>query len=133
MATVLSDKNRYIDNEFISFSLGYTSIDTLDPQHLGSKTEAVIYLYNSEGATVGIIKFQERQPPLPNTIRPNTDTASHIPYIPEISFHISRFNDIMNILRYQKPLRFRYDLITVTGQINSGTEAIGQQEGITSQ
>jgi len=46
-----------------------------------------------------------------------------------IRYHIDRFNDIINILRYEKPLKIYIDTESLIGGISTGTsEPVGEQE-----
>ena len=46
-----------------------------------------------------------------------------------IRYHIDRFNDIINILRYEKPLKIYLDTESLIGGISTGTsEPVGEQE-----
>jgi hypothetical protein len=122
MATRTASQLNYIEKEFDSFLVTYSSLDLGDPANSGTKCMAYIACYDKE-QLVGFIKFHERQhPPI------NSHRGSHPNYILVINFHISRFNDIINILRYNKPLSLSFDLIKLEGAVNSGFESIGQEE-----
>jgi hypothetical protein len=48
-----------------------------------------------------------------------------------IHFPISRFNDVIGILRYEKPLRIQFDTSKLEGYIQTKEmELIGEQEGV---
>jgi hypothetical protein len=45
--------------------------------------------------------------------------------------HLSRFNDVIGILRYEEPLRMFFDDVKKEAYINTGTlEPRGEQEGV---
>jgi hypothetical protein len=49
----------------------------------------------------------------------------------QLCYEIKRFNDIITIMRYEKPLTIWADSVTGGGMVSSGTtELIGQQEGV---
>jgi hypothetical protein len=48
-----------------------------------------------------------------------------------IHFPISRFNDVIGILRYEKPLRIQFDTSKLEGYIQTKEmELVGEQEGV---
>jgi hypothetical protein len=112
----------YIERGFDSFLLDYDSLNLDSPEITGTKPDALITCYD-KNELVGIIRFYDRQPPPANSYR-----GVHDPHI-NINFHISRFNDIINILRYQKPLILWFDLRkSDAGLASAEQESTGQQE-----
>ena len=87
--------------------------------------EATIYLYNDE-KYVGRIVLMNDDSPLP-------DNGMFAPFeTPQPSIHwpISRFNDLVNILREEKPLYIFLNLTTNFGSINTDDfEPVGEEEG----
>ena len=122
MAATTASQLNVIEKWFDSYLVTYVSMDLGDPASSGTKCFAYIACYDKK-QLVGLIKFYERQPPPVNSYR-GTDPN----YIVSINFHISRFNDIINILRYHKPLALSFDLMKLEGAVNSDFEPIGQQE-----
>ena len=111
-----------IEIQFNSFAITYGSLDLGDARNPGTQCWAYITCYDKNQA-IGFIKFYERQPPPINSYRGSR---------PMINFHVSRFNDIISILRYHKPLAISFDLIKLDGYLmNSERELIGQQEPTT--
>jgi hypothetical protein len=71
---------------------------------------------------VGYIVFPDSYP-LPANLYTNNKIKIH--------FHISRFNDIIGILRYEKPLHFYFDESKKEGWIGTVShEPIGEQEPV---
>jgi hypothetical protein len=72
---------------------------------------------------IGVINFDDRDPhPMDNNYYPNSGIIS-------MTFQISRFNDIINTLRYEKPLRLEFNTDKGRGYISTGSnEPIGEQE-----
>jgi hypothetical protein len=121
----MADKERVneIEKKFDSFNVSYLSLNFGDPPNIGSRCMAYIDCRDGQ-KPVGGIKFFDREPPPPNSYH-----GSYPNYTPTINFHISRFNDIINILRYQKPLSLWFDFIKLDGGVTSTVyESIGQQE-----
>jgi len=58
-------------------------------------------------------------------IPPNTTTGDNLP---SLHFHASQFNDIINILRYEKPLFLRMNTGSLTGDLATSSEEIGEQD-----
>jgi hypothetical protein len=115
-----------IEEEFDRFMVLYSSLDLGDknPQTNGTKSAATIVCYQGN-QLVGVLSFHERQPPPVNSYR-----GSRVPHI-NLNFHISRFNEIMNLIRYQRPLTIWFDVSRSDGGLSSGEiEDIGQQEGV---
>jgi hypothetical protein len=103
-----------VEREFDSFYLSYCSLDLDDSTNPGTKSLAYITCL-AKNQLVGNIVFYDRQPPPINSYR-----GSPPNYNLRINFHISRFNDIINILRYHRPLSLSFDLVRLDGAVNSG-------------
>ena len=82
------------------------------------------YTFISRGETVTGLHFYDSEPIPKNWVEMHEKRDP----IPMLNFHISRFNDIMNILRYQKPLWILYEYRYLRGTLYGGNEDIGQQE-----
>jgi hypothetical protein len=66
--------------------------------------------------------------------REKLDLNSYTDNVINMNCHISRFNDIINIIRYEKPLRIVFDSSKVEAWIESSPsteyEPVGEQEGV---
>ena len=85
--------------------------------------EAEIILKGTSGADVGVIKFYQTIPANCNKL-----IGNNLIYL---CYHISRFNDIINILRYEKPLFIYINSQNMAGGIwtKEGTyEPVGEEE-----
>jgi len=60
-----------------------------------------------------------------DNLPPNTTTGNDLP---SLHFFASQFNDIINILRYEKPLSLRMNTDTLKGDLATSSEEIGEQE-----
>jgi hypothetical protein len=122
MSATTSRQVNLIERDFNSFMIYYDSIDLGDPANVGTKCVANIICFNNQ-QQAGILRFHERQPPPVNSYRGTQPNA-----IPLINYHISRFNDIIHILRSQKQLTLSFDLVRLEGGLVSiNYEPIGQQ------
>lgn len=85
-----------------------------------SKVWAVISCYNAS-QTVGVIWFIDTYPiPYKNSIEND---------LIKIFFHTSHFNDIIGILRYEKPLKLQFDIEKEEGSVLTLTyEPVGELE-----
>ncbi|MDJ0783310.1 MAG: hypothetical protein QNJ22_15140 [Desulfosarcinaceae bacterium] len=61
--------------------------------------------------------------------------ADHVPpnatsgeNLPSLHFSAAQFNDVIDILRYEKPLFLRMDTDTLSGDLATSSEEIGEQE-----
>lgn len=100
-----------IRKDFDSYKIWYYSAHSY---------EAIIYLYQ-EGSYVGRIVFYRNNVSLP----PNRNSASG----PSIHYPVSRFNDIISILRYEEPLYLFLNLNNLVGIIaTEEQEPIGEEE-----
>ncbi|MEC4684310.1 MAG: hypothetical protein VST71_01065 [Nitrospirota bacterium] len=103
MATVRKD--------FDSYKVWYYS---------GHPYEALIYCYQG-GHYVGRVVFFKEASPIP----PNANYSSG----PSIHYPLSRFNDIISILRYEKPLYLFLNLDNLIGIIATAQqEPVGEEE-----
>jgi len=89
-----------------------------------SRSFAAISLFDGH-TWVGAIGFMDRE---------KLDLNSYKDNVIFMNCHISRFNDIINIIRYEKPLRIVFDPNKVEAWIEtkpSGQyEPVGEQEGV---
>jgi hypothetical protein len=83
--------------------------------------EAEIDCFSDTGVRVGILFFY------PDTAaRPaNENTISGL----YLHYALSRFGDIMAMLKEEKPLYLHFDSATKLGYVATGFEPIGEQEG----
>ncbi len=58
-------------------------------------------------------------------IPPNKASGNKYPFL---FFYASQFNDIINILRYEKPLYLMLNTDTLNGYLSTSLEEIGEQE-----
>ena len=86
--------------------------------------EAEINLKGKSGADVGVIKFYQ-------TIPANCNKSIGNGNLIYLCYHISRFNDIINILRYEKPLFIYINDQNLSGGIwkkEGAYEPVGEEE-----
>ena len=83
--------------------------------------EAVIVVYSDKGI-VGEISFVKNSEVVP--------TPQILSQSIHIYYAISRFNDIINILREEKPLELMADTDAKFGAILSSSEPVGEEEGV---
>jgi hypothetical protein len=87
---------------------------------------AQIY-FATRNAPLGFFRFHE---PVGTERLPPNSTISYVGFtIPVICYNISRFNEIINLLRYTKPIHFYFDYANLSGYLQSDFESVGQQEG----
>jgi hypothetical protein len=103
---------RWIDKQFDRYLLSYKT---------GGENElATIACYTSSPwQYVGRMVFYSENIP------PNTTTGNNLP---SLHFHASQFNDIIDILRYEKPLFLRMNTGSLNGELATSSEEIGEQE-----
>ena len=105
--------------EFDEYRLKYGHSETED-------TAAILACYE-DSSLVGLIQF----------VKEDLDIAGHkavredpdAPEIPLLRFSISRFDDIITTLRYEKPLFIEIDTDTGYGGIRTTMEPVGEEEG----
>jgi hypothetical protein len=107
-----------ISKEFDSYSFYYAS--NTDPGGV-NRVYSVMSLHYGHDVVASISFFDAT--PLPE----NSYTNNMI----SIYFPISRFNDFIGILRYEKPLRIQFDSSKLEGYIiTKNPELVGEQERV---
>lgn len=84
--------------------------------------EAEIDCFDEAGARVGVLFFYPDAAPRPA----NENTISGI----YLHFPLSRFADIVSLLKDEKPLHLNVDTVSKVGYIATGLESTGEQEGV---
>ena len=85
-----------------------------------SKSHATLGLFfNAEVA--GIINFYDELPVKPNSVYLGGG-------FPVLNFHVNQFSDIMNVIRYEKPLYLRLNTDNWYGSISTTSEPVGEEE-----
>lgn len=79
-----------------------------------------IYISDKDNNNIGALRFVDESP-LPKNIINQDGTF-------DIFYHIDRFNEIINISRYEKPLWVFIDTDFKSGQIQAMGEPIGEEE-----
>jgi hypothetical protein len=124
VTTTTSRATNVIEKEFDSFQIDYESIDLSapTPRNTGTECWATITCLAKSSDLAGVINFYEHQPPPVNSYG-----GSH-PHI-IINFHISRFNDVINLLRNQRTLFLWFDFNRLEGGLSTEEpEPIGRRE-----
>jgi len=86
----------------------------------GHPYEALIYAYKGTQYVGRIVFFKEGSAIPPNASYPE----------PSIHYPLSRFNDVINILREEKPLYLLLNLTNMIGTLaTSDIEPVGEEEG----
>lgn len=99
-------------NEFNSYRLYYQSA----PQY---SWQSRLYFYN-DGAYVGSVFFMKEGENIPA----NAEVSGK----PRLYFPDSKFEEIMNVLRYDKPLYITLVTSNGIGTISTSNEPIGEEE-----
>ncbi|HLN34005.1 MAG TPA: hypothetical protein VK250_01835 [Nitrososphaeraceae archaeon] len=84
------------------------------------RMSAYIHLSDKDNNSIGTLRFVDESP-LPKNIINQDGTF-------DIFYNIDRFNDIINILRYEKPLWVSIDTQFKSGQIQAIREPVGEEE-----
>jgi hypothetical protein len=89
-------------------------------------TAAILACYR-QASLVGLIQFVKEDLDVlgHKAVRENADA----PEIPLLRFSITRFDDIITTLRYEKPLFIEIDTETGYGGIRTTMEPVGEEEG----
>jgi hypothetical protein len=98
--------------EFNSYRLYYQSA----PQYIW---QSRLYLYNG-GAYVGSVFFMKEGESIPA----NIEISGH----PRLHFPSSKFEEIMNVFRHEKPLYIGLVPSNGIGTISTSSEPIGEEE-----
>lgn len=97
----------FISKQIDSYRIAYNSDNFQDVP----KMSAYIHLSDKDNNNLGVLRFVDESP-LPKNIINEDGTF-------DIFYHIDRFNDIINILRYEKPLWVSIDSNFKSGQIQT--------------
>jgi hypothetical protein len=105
--------------EFDEYRLKYGQSET-------DETAALLACYK-DSALVGLIQFvrEEREVSAHKLVREDPESQE----IPLLRFSISRFNDVITTMRYEKPLYIEIDDETLYGGIRTTMEPVGEEEG----
>lgn len=115
MVSILKVFNNY---QLQYYTNGYTVIGS--QVEYFSKSHATVGLFfNAEVA--GIINFYDELPVKPNSVYPGGG-------FPVLNFHVNQFSDIMNVIRYEKPLYLRLNTDNWYGSISTTAEPVGEEE-----
>lgn len=98
--------------QFVSYRLYYYSA----PQY---SWDVLVDLYN-EGTWVGRIKFMKEGQAIPANRMRGSATVLYYP--------ISHFDNIMTMLRYEKPLYVNLNVANGIGTILTSSEPVGEEE-----
>ena len=105
--------------EFDEYRLKYGDTET-------DRTAALLACYK-DSSLVGLIQFVKEGMEVKRheAVRENEEA----PEIPLIRFPISRFDDVITTLRYEKPLFIEIDTETGYGGVRTTMEPVGEDEG----
>lgn len=105
--------------EFTKYTLYYISGSS---PTIGMPHEAEIDCFDNNENRAGAIYFLPDKARLPS----NVDTVNGI----YLYFKLSRFSDVISLLREEKPLYLSFDTVKKYGYIGTNYELIGEQEGV---
>lgn len=88
----------------------------------GLSHEAEIDCFTDQGGYAGIIYFFPDNVQLPS----NQNTVNGI----YLYYKMSRFADVMTMLKEEKPLYLYLDTTRKSGYVGTGSEPVGEQEGV---
>ena len=109
----MADFNKDFDN----YKLYYNS-------HHPNQLEAVIHCFKGH-VYVGNIVFYDDGGAIPA----NNIQVNNVPVTATVNYALSRFADVMNILRYEKPVHLFVSESVLNGWVATGTgELVGEQE-----
>lgn len=89
---------------------------------IGLAQDAQIDCFNDNGQRAGAIYFLPDRLPLPE----NLSGVNGI----YLYFRMSRFSDVMTMLKEEKPLFLSFDTVKKSGYIGTSSEPVGEQEGV---
>ena len=104
-----------ISKQIDSYRIAYNRDNPQAP----SRMLAYIHLSDKDNNRIGTLRLVDQS--LPENIINQDGTF-------DIFYHIDRFNDIINILRYEKPLWVSIDTQFKSGQIQAVREPVGEEE-----
>jgi hypothetical protein len=87
---------------------------------VGVAQSAEIDCFTTDGQRAGIIYFYTDDIPLPE----NSDTVNGI----YLHYRLSRFADVMTMLKEEKPLHLSFYPDRKTGEVGTSWEPVGEQE-----
>ena len=105
-----------ISKQIDSYRIAYNRDNPQAP----SRMLAYIHLSDKDNNRIGTLRLVD-QSLLPENIINQDGTF-------DIFYHIDRFNDIINILRYEKPLWVSIDTQFKSEQIQAVREPVGEEE-----
>lgn len=108
-----------IQRDFSQYSVYYISGNS---PAIGLPQAAEIDCFTDKGDRAGIIYFHPDGGPLPA----NQDTVNGI----YLYYYLSRFSDLMTMLKEEKPLYLYLDTANNSGYVGTNTERVGEQEGV---
>lgn len=116
----LNNNKQYTDvssmqKQFNSYRISYHSNN---PAVSSRMTANVPLYFNNQ--TIGALRFVDETPLPKNVLDPVTEDF-------DVFYHLDRFNDIITILRYEKPLWIAID-DNLNAQIVTNLEPIGEEE-----
>ena len=106
-----------IEKEVRSYHIGHISADNSAPY---PKESAWIQLIDEDKQHIGKLIFVDMSP-LPNNIVHSNNEF-------DAFYHLDRFNDIVNILRYEKPIGIYFDNDYKRFEIQATREPVGEEE-----
>lgn len=102
-----------------SYHVGYISMGE-DHSPAEPKLSAWIQLRDEDKQHIGKLYFVDISPPPNNILHSNNEFDAF--------FHLDRFNDIINILRYEKPIGIYFDTDYKIFEIQATQEPVGEEE-----
>jgi hypothetical protein len=84
------------------------------------RLSADIQLRDEDKNHIGMLRFVDTSP-LPNNIVHSNNEF-------DVFYHLDRFNDIINILRYEKPIGITFDTDYKILEIQATQEPVGEEE-----
>jgi hypothetical protein len=107
-----------VHRDFTSYVVYYMSGSS---PAVGVPQEAEIDCFGPSGRAGAIYFFPEAV-----ALPPNQQTVNGI----YLYFRLSRFADVMTMLKEEKPLYLHVDTVKKTGYVGTSAEPVGEQEGV---
>ena len=105
----------FVSKQFNSYRISYHSNNPAVPYRM--MANVALYFNNQ---VLGVLRFVDVSPIPQNVLDPDTEDF-------DVYYHLDRFNDIVNILRYEKPLYISVDDF-LNAQIGMNREPVGEEE-----